>query len=628
MRFAYGQPVDYVIVVIYFVGILVFGSLFGRTTRTTSDFFFSGRRFPWWLVAFSCVATVVGSYSFIKYSAVAFSYGLSSTMSYLNDWFLAPLFLLGWMPIIYFSRVTSIPEYFERRFDRPTRVMGVVFILLYMIGYIGINLYTMGVAMQVVMPRLDVFQWAVVIAVITAVYVTAGGQTAVIMTDLVQGILLLAAGVVVLVLGILYIGDHAGAGLSAPAAFWQGLPPAHRLPFSGFSSPDAFPMAGIFWQDLFGASMFFYFGNQGLIMRFLSVKSVREGRKAFIVVILAMMPLAAVAVSGAGWVGRSMRTFGLIPETTDPNAIFMAVTAAVTRPGVFGFVLAALTAALMSTVDTLINAVAAIAVNDIWKPLVAPGRSDRHYLGVARVSSVVFALAGLLLVPVFMQHESIYVAHGSFTAAISPPLIVVIILGILWKRFSPRAAFATLLGGGLVVGLSIYAPVMIGPLADLHGMGPGEGYSFMRALFGMIVCSAIAVVCTFVWPRRDARTIDGLWIGSLKIARRLFKGAEPNDESPGAKVRAVLAMTGEGEPQEEGAEPFVAMSRADAERMLAGDGDMIYLADRRWWLGGLVSLHARLKVADVPEGTARLDRRRAAQAGFRAQRGVVVEKIL
>jgi hypothetical protein len=150
----------------------------------------------------------------------------------------------------------------------------------------------------------------------------------------------------------------------------------------------------------------------------------------------------------------------------------------------------------------------------------------------------------------------------------------------------------------------------------------------MRALFGMFVCSAIAVVATFVWPRRDAKSIDGLWIGSLKIAKRLFKGAEPNDETFGAKVRAALAMTEEGGPAGEGAEPVVEMSQADAERMCAVDGDMIYLADRRWWLGGLVSLHARLAVADVPEGTARLDRHRAEEAGFGKGRGVVVEKIL
>ncbi|RME28063.1 MAG: sodium:solute symporter family protein, partial [Deltaproteobacteria bacterium] len=78
-----GTGLDYFLIIAYFVVMLGFGSLFSRFTKSTKDFFFGGQRFSWWLIAFSCVATTVGSYSFYKYSAKAFSYGLSSTMTYL-----------------------------------------------------------------------------------------------------------------------------------------------------------------------------------------------------------------------------------------------------------------------------------------------------------------------------------------------------------------------------------------------------------------------------------------------------------------------------------------------------------------------------------------------------------------
>ena len=113
-----GTPLDYAIVVVYFIAILVIGTWFGRNQRTTRDYFFGGQRFSWWLIAFSLIATTVGSYSFVKYSSVAFNFGLSSSQTYLNDWFWTPLLLFGWLPILYFSRITSIPEYFERRFSR------------------------------------------------------------------------------------------------------------------------------------------------------------------------------------------------------------------------------------------------------------------------------------------------------------------------------------------------------------------------------------------------------------------------------------------------------------------------------------------------------------------------------
>ncbi|MCD6421967.1 sodium:solute symporter family protein, partial [bacterium] len=324
-----GTKLDYAIIIIYFIFVLGFGSVFGRFTRTTKEFFFGGQRFSWWLIAFSCVATTVGSYSFIKYSAAGYRYGMSSTMTYLNDWFMMPLFMLGWLPIIYFSRVSSIPEFFERRFDRQTRVAAVVVLMLYMIGYIGINFYTLGVALNALLGW-DIFKAAVFIAVITGIYVTFGGQTAVIMTDLLQGFLLLIAGFALFFLGVHYLGGW--------GEFWHHLPLAHRLPFSGFNTPEKFPMVGIFWQDAMANSLAFWFMNQGLIMRFLSVKSVREGRKSATFVILLLMPLASIAVANAGWVGKAMVGKGMLPANVDANKIFVLVSDLICRPGVFGFI--------------------------------------------------------------------------------------------------------------------------------------------------------------------------------------------------------------------------------------------------------------------------------------------------
>ena len=178
-----GQPIDYIIIVGYFILITGFGTFFGRFTSGTKDFFFGGQRFAWWVIAFSMTASIVGSYSFIKYSAVAYSYGTSSTQAYLNDWFWMPIFMFIWLPIIYYSRIASIPEYFERRFGRQARIWATIILLMYLLGYIGINFFTLGVAMHALL-GLPIFWAAVIVAVVAAAYVTAGGQTAVIMTDL------------------------------------------------------------------------------------------------------------------------------------------------------------------------------------------------------------------------------------------------------------------------------------------------------------------------------------------------------------------------------------------------------------------------------------------------------------
>ena len=95
------------------------------------------------------VATGIGSYSYLKYSEQGYNTGMSSSMTYTNDWFIVPFFMFGWLPILYLSRIRSIPEYFERRFNRLARYFAVVIILSYMFFYIGYNLFTIGVAIWV-----------------------------------------------------------------------------------------------------------------------------------------------------------------------------------------------------------------------------------------------------------------------------------------------------------------------------------------------------------------------------------------------------------------------------------------------------------------------------------------------
>lgn len=571
-----GTRLDYFVILLYFILIFSFGFIFARFTRSTKDFFFGGQRFSWWLITFSCVASVVGSYSFVKYSAAGFRFGMSSSMTYLNDWIVMGFLLLGWLPILYFGRIASVPDYFKKRFDDRTAVMATIIVLLYMVGYIGINLYTMGIALNAMLGT-NIFLSAVVVAVICAVYVTVGGQTSVIMTDLAQGIILLIGGFLLFFLGLHVLGGW--------EAFWSGLPLLHKLPFAKFNEPQEFHFVGIFWQDGIANTFALYMMNQGFILRFLSLKSVKEIKKTFLSLVLILMPLAAFAVSNAGWLGRAMVSQGVLPAGVDANQIFVKVANTVCQPGLFGFVMAALTAALMSTIDTLINAVSAVAVNDVYKPYVAPNASDKHHLRVARVISLSAALLGIALVPVFASFKSIYVAHGSFTASITPPMVITIVLGAYWKRFTPSAAFWTLFGGTMIVALSIAWPVLVTPFS--HGVDPSGGFKYMRALYGLIGSGVIAVCVSFLTKTRSGKAIEGLVVGTLDKAKEIYKGA-PANELEGQKATVTLHV--------DEAIQELGISTRVAELLAAAKGDIVYLSDARRWLGGLRSVHAKVSV--------------------------------
>lgn len=611
---------DYAIIIIYFIAIVFFGSLFGRFVKGTKEFFFAGQKLSWWLIGMSCVATTVGSYSFIKYSEAAYKYGFASSMSYLNDWFWMPLWMFGWLPIIYFSRVTSIPEYFEKRFNRNTRTLATGILLLYLVGYIGINIYTLGVAIHSLFPQIDIYTASIIIAILAAIYVTYGGQTAVIMTDLFQGIILLFAGFLLLFLGLKFLNAH-------DVGFLANLPTSFKSAFAHFNKPEEFNFVGIFWQDGMANTAAFYFMNQGLILRFLSAKSVHEGRKAFVFVVMILMPLAAIAVANVGWIGKAMVNTGLItnqagvPFEPNPKEIFVIASQMLCSPGVFGFVIAALTAALMSTIDTLINAVSVISVNDIYRPYIKPGASDKHYLKVARFISVITAIIGILLVPVFASFKTIYAAHAAFTAMITPPLVTAILLAAFWRRYNIQAAFWTLLGGIILIFISIIFPQLIKPFS--HGVSDTGNYKYMRALFGLFVSGTIGIIISFMTKPQSEESLKGLVYHSIGEAIRKFKGGVPNEiVSKKARVKVKLVQL-----------PVTKMKvvRLDVnvmEKLKAKAGDLLYVADPAWWYGGLRAANVIAGEPHSEKNKIYISKEIMQQGSLRINRDLVVEKIM
>ncbi|MBP7276132.1 MAG: sodium:solute symporter family protein [Kiritimatiellae bacterium] len=576
----------------YFTLITAFGTYFAKFSKNINDFFFSGQRFAWWLAAASMVATGIGSYSYLKYSEQGFVTGTSGAMPYLNDWFILPFFMFGWLPIIYFARIKSIPEYFERRFNRTARYIAVTIILAYMLFYIGYNLFTIGVAIEGLfgIPQI----WSVpIITLFLGAYVTFGGQTAVIFTDLFQGVMLYIAGGIAILAGIWALGGF--------GEFWGWLPETHRLPFVHLTADPKFNSSGLFWGEALAGSIAFTFMNQGFIMRYLAIKSVQDGRKACLFNVLVSLPLSAVVVGAVGWIGKSLvmkqAAVGGALEGLDPIQIensfhtFIIVCWETLRHNswIFGFIIAALTAALMSTIDTLINACAAVGIYDIYKPLMRPSASDRHYLVAARWASVLATTAGLLLVIWFNRQEgSLMAIHYKGIMLIIPPIVTTIFLGAFWRRFNAVGACVSMGVGIAYTMLTSFYPALFQPLARFVYASPSPKDIYMPALAGMLVTAIVGVVVTWLTPRASKKDVRGLTIESLDDAMIAYKGGEPN-HTPGKPVRHLPLVVDETIPA-----GTISVSPETMKRMNAREGDVIYVCDHRPWLGGLRSNHVKL----------------------------------
>jgi len=672
-----GTQLDWVVLVIYMISMLLFGTYFAKYNNDTNDFFFGGRRFTWWIIAMSIVATGISSHSFIKYSAMGFKYGFSSSMSYINDWFFVPFFLFGWLPIIIYSRIRSIPEYFERRFSPSARFLVTILQLLYLVGYVGIGFLTMGKAILPLMPEfITIFGLQIhltlmgliwITAIVTGIYITFGGQTAVIFTDLVQGIMLLTAGFIVFFLGIAYVGGW--------DSFWSLLPTTWKLPLAHFNSPAEFNSVGTFWEDGIAGSVGFLFMNMGLIMRFMATKNVHEGRKAATINILFMLPVSAIVVGGGGWVAKaiSIKFPNLIPAGTEADEVFVVIANILTGPGVFGFIIAAIAAALMSTVATLLNAAAAIWVNDVDKPIriwmKKVKREDpvdeKRAMVIARGATVAFTLLGVISVYAFSSYPTIYQAHAFFHATLTPPLMVAIFFGVFWKKFTPAGLVATIFGGISLMLLGNRFPLeLIAPISQGTPYDPVHPFTYMAALYNLIVTSAVAILVTLFqeqlkkFANKIKKNANGNLIMNVIIvfiaivviyvvATAIFKLSfvpflplliitifmsalvglattyyvkyDAKSQTLGLTIWSIHQakewFKGRKLNEREGEnvvaswklvetdnEDVINFSQHDMNKMAAEEGDMVYISDTRKYLGGLKSCHTIYGAPHIENG--------------------------
>jgi SSS family solute:Na+ symporter len=327
------------------------------------------------------------------------------------------------------------------------------------------------------------------------------------------------------------------------------------------------------------------------------------------------------------------------------------------HPGFFGFIIASLAAALMSTVSTYINATAAIWINDVDRPIrlwLKKTKKDevedeKRNLMIARVATVVFTVLAALVVIPFSQFKTVYEAHGYFHSTLTPPLVIAIFLGIFWKQFSPMGVITTLIGGVSLMFLGAYYPYPLVWIMD-HGipMAKDHPYIYIEALYNTLACFSVAVVVTifskqiesaaekirnkvnhkniiaafivvsailfaviafnlahlvvllilaailigfvavtsaYYVPNTEERKNTGLTIWDVRALKEMFKGGKINErEGESAIVHWKL---------KEDEKDLVHFSKADMKKMAADPGDLVYICDKRKWLGGLKSFHSK-----------------------------------
>jgi len=260
-----------------------------------------------------------------------------------------------------------------------------------------------------------------------------------------------------------------------------------------------------------------------------------------------------------------------------------------------------------------------VIVNDIIRPL-RPRKPDAYYLKFAKRSSIFVTILGVCLIPVFSGFESIYKAFSHFTSIILPPLVVVTICGMMWKRFHAKAAFWSLIAGSAAMLVSIIYPQVITPLA--HGISAEGGYSYIRSFYGIVATSIAVIIFMTVWwnEKQSPNKTRGLVTGSLDKCAELYKGGTPNYEGVGEKVKHRWKVNE--------SISVVRLPQKSIDKLKLREGDIIYISDARWWLGGLRSVHAKVGRTVSESGRVELPKAIQDEAQFKSDVLVQVEKII
>ena len=438
--------IDYAVIVAYLAGTLALGVVIGWKHKTGRDFFLAGRSLPWWAIGMSLVASDIGGTDIIGVGGAAHAFGLSVANF---EWIgCVPAMIVAafvFVPKFWRMGVYTIPEYLERRFNVAARTSLAGCWVAFMACNLGIMLYASAKMLNALLgwdPSLCIG----LTALLVGVYTMAGGLKAVVYTDVIQCAVMIGGCLLVLVIGLHDAGGVAGLReqLSAsPEHSELILPPDTGTPF---------PWTGILFGLALILSPAYWIGNQAIVQRSLGAKSEFQAQAAYVwgALLKIVIPFIIV-VPGLIAVAK-------FPDLQDSDQAFPMLASTLLPVGLRGLFLAAFVAALMSSVDSYLNAAATIVTSDFYKRLVRRDASEERMLKMGRIVTGVLLLwaVGFAFYISKIEGSGIYTIFQTLMSFFQGPALAVILAGFFWKRANGTGAVVGF-ASGVVCAVSLFA---------------------------------------------------------------------------------------------------------------------------------------------------------------------------
>ena len=448
------ETLDYIVFALYAIVILSVGLWVSRSkkgeTKSTEDYFLASKSLPWWAIGASLIAANISAEQFIGMSGSGFAGGLAIAT---YEWMAAlTLIVVGkfFLPIFIKKKIYTIPEFVEQRYSSELKtILAVFWIALYIFVNLASVLYLGGLALQTIL-GVNMIYAIIGLALFAVAYSLYGGLSAVAWTDIIQVVVLILGGLVTTYLAL----DTASGG----QGFIKGLYSIYAAVPERFdmilekSNPEYMnlPGVGVLIGGMWIANLYYWGFNQYIIQRTLAAKSLEESQKGIlfaaslkmIIPLIVVIPgIAAYVIINDPLLMKKLGESGMtnLPSLAQADKAYPWLMQFLPT-GLKGVAVAALAAAIVSSLASMLNSTATIFTMDIYKQLINKNANESKTVNVGRLSAFIALIIATIMAPLLGGIDQAFQFIQEYTGIVSPGILSVFVLGLFWKKSSNKGA--------------------------------------------------------------------------------------------------------------------------------------------------------------------------------------------
>ncbi|OHB58373.1 MAG: hypothetical protein A2Y12_01045 [Planctomycetes bacterium GWF2_42_9] len=500
--------VDILIIVGCPLLVIIVGLMASRNQEKTANaYFLASGKLPWYVIGAAFVSTSVSSEQIVGTVGATYEHGMG-----IANW---EWFGLSFMPLILFfipvylkNRITTVPEFFAKRFNSRCSY---IYSLIMLVAYIFVFMVPVFYGGTLAFCQLTGWNFYFVLwltVIIIGLYTVKGGLASVVWADALQCLMLVGGGVILFFIALHKIPGGWSAMVQAnPERFHLYRPPGDRIaPFLGLIVAS------------FGVFLFYQAANQVMIQRVLGARSTWDGIMGIIFAgfINRLRPLITsfIGLIVYHWIHEMHMAE---PLANRDMAFPFALANLTPAWGLRGIILAGFIAAVMSTIGALSNSTATIFALDVYKKIIRPNASGNELVTVGRVAAMIALVIAAIVCPLVEHMGGIFIYFQKGVTFLATPFISVLLLGIFWKRTNAQGAlFGVTFGTLIALGLGFGGPVLSHRIAwlnflDLHWL-------YLGFIAQVIIMIGIVVVSLLTPPPLPSQSGPYQWRLSLLTA--------------------------------------------------------------------------------------------------------------